>query len=310
MRHGDGAAFGDLLFKEGHDGAVRAQDVAETDGDKLRFRRVESDRILLAHCVGLMGERIRLMGVELGDFICFALFDLRGEGLDDHFAQALGGSHDIGGVDGLIGGDEDKTLRTVAHGSVGCFIGADGVILDGLAGRILHKGDVLMGSGMVDHVRAVGGEDLVKTAAVTHGADEGDEVEGGVFITELKLDVVGVIFVNIEDDELLGIVRGNLTADLAADGATTTRDKDDLAPDEGIDLFHLDLDGLTAEEVFNSHILEGGDTDLIGDELIHAGELLDLAAGLGADIQNFTAGFHIGGGNGEKDFIYFIFLYR
>ena len=36
-----------------------------------------------------------------------------GEGLDQHFTQALGTAHDIGGVDGLIGGELDKTLHAV-----------------------------------------------------------------------------------------------------------------------------------------------------------------------------------------------------
>ena len=33
--HGDGTAFSDLLFEEGHDGAVGTEDVTETDSNKL-----------------------------------------------------------------------------------------------------------------------------------------------------------------------------------------------------------------------------------------------------------------------------------
>ena len=197
----------------------------------------------------------------------------------------------------------------IAHGGVGCFIGADGVILDGFTGRVFHQGHVLVGCCVVNHVRAVGGEDLVKTAAVSHGANECDKVEGGVFVFQLQLDVIGVILVDIEDDELLGIVSGNLAADLAADGAAASRDEDDLALEEGVDFIHADLDGLTAEKVFNGHVFEGGDTNLVSDELIHARELLDFAAGLRADVEDFTPVLRLGRGNGEKDFVDFIFFH-
>ena len=47
------------------------------------------------------------------------LFYGEAEGLDVDFGKALGASHDVGGVDGLIGRDHDHLLDTVLDALVG-----------------------------------------------------------------------------------------------------------------------------------------------------------------------------------------------
>src|SRR5208337_2602636 len=69
---GDGAAGFDLLEEDRHHAAAAAQDVAETHGDE---------------------SRAAIGGIER---------------LDIKLGAALGGAHDAGGVDRLIGADHDE----------------------------------------------------------------------------------------------------------------------------------------------------------------------------------------------------------
>ena len=162
---------------------------------------------------------------------------------------------------------------------------------------------------MIDHIWVIGGEDLVKPPTVTHRADEGDEVQGRISVTQLQLDVIGVILIHVKDDELLRVVGGHLPTDLAADGTTATGDEDGFAVDKIKDFIHVDPDGLAAQKVFDGDLFEAGDMDFIGNKLVHAGELLQLTPGLAADIEYFPTILRRGSGDGKEDFIDFIFFH-
>ena len=111
------------------------------------------------------------MGEELGDFAGPARLDFRVEGLYHHFAQPFGRAHDVGGVDSFVSRNQDEPLTAVGHGGISGFIGADGVVFDGLIGTVLHEGDMLMCGGVVDNLGTVLVEHLEHTAAVPHGPD-------------------------------------------------------------------------------------------------------------------------------------------
>ena len=304
VRDRDGAALGDLLLEQGDDGAVGAEDVAEAHGDKLGVDVLPVQRLIVPFAGGLVAQ----VGEELGDLIGFARLDLGIEGLDDHLAKALGGAHDVGGVHGLVRRDEDKTLTAVGHGGVGGLVGADGVVLDGLAGAALHEGHMLVRRCVVDDLRPVGLADLEHAAAVPDGADEGDEVQVRVRVLQLVLDVVGVVLVDIEDDELLRAVGRDLAAELRTDGAAAPGDEDGLAVNEVEDFLQVGGDGLAPQQVLNRDVLHLADGDVPEDELVHAGQVLQLAAGLLADIQDVPALLGRGAGDGEEDLLHRVLL--
>ena len=52
---------------------------------------------------------------------------------------------------------------------------------------------------------------------------------------------------------------------------------------------HVCFDGLTSQEIFNADILHGANRNLSENELVHAGQLLKLAARLLADVQNVAS---------------------
>ena len=239
------------------------------------------------------------MGEELRDPRRLSRLDLGVERLDYHLAEALAGAHDICRVDRLIGTDEDEALAAVDHCGVSGLIRADGVVLDRLAGAVLHERDVLMRRGVIDDLRAVFGEYLKHPSAVADGADEDLELEIGIIMLEFELERVSVVLVDVENDELFRAVSGDLTAELGPDGSAAAGDEDDLAVDEVEDFLHVSLDRLSAEQVFDGDLAEGADGDLTGEKLIHTGELLQLASGLLADIDDIALVLRVGGRDGD-----------
>ena len=89
---------------------------------------------------------------------------------------------------------------------------------------------------------------------------------------QLHLDVVGVIFVDIENDEPFRPLCRRLTAELAADAAAAARDEHGLAGDVGRDLIEVDLHRLAAKQVLNVHLADLLDAHLAVGELADAGQ--------------------------------------
>ncbi len=298
--HGHRAALLDLLLEDGYHAAVAAQDVAETHGHVFRLCRGKVDVFLLDFGVG----------VDLGDLRCLPGLDHLIEGLDDHLAQALAGAHDVGGVHGLVRGDQDEALRPEGHGRVGGLVRADGVVLDGLTGAVLHQGHMLVGRRVEDDLWPVFVKHLEDPPAVPDGTDQGHQVQVREVLLQLVLDVVGVVLVDVEDDEFLWLVSDNLPAQLRPDGAAAAGHQHGLALEVLENLRHVGFDGGPAQQVLHSHFLQGGDRDLAFHQLVHARQLLDLAVGFVADVQQVPLRPGGGAGHRQEDRVDFILLHR
>ena len=299
----DGTALFDLPPENRNDGTVGAQDVAKADGDELGLHAAKD--LAASVAVGVLfpdvGEELRKIRGATGLDFCV-------EGLDDHLADSLGSPHDVRGVHGLIRGDEDKTLTAMHHGGVGGLIGADGVVLDGFAGAVLHEGDMLVGCGVIDDLRMVLLEHLEHTPAVADGADQHHEVQIRILFAQLQLDGVGIVLIDIKNDELLRIVPRDLAAELRTDGPASACHKDNLAVNELIDLMKVGGDGFASQKVLDGDIPKLRNSDLVVDQLIHSGKHLDLAAGLVADPENLFPILARHAGHGKEDLRHLIFF--
>ena len=100
----------------------------------------------------------------------------------------------------------------------------------------------------------------------------------------------------------------DLPAELTADGAAASGDKHCFAIDEVEDFLHVCLDGLSAEKVLYRYLLHLADGYIAAHELVHAGQVLELAVGLLADVQDVSALLRSGTGNGQIDFLDLEFL--
>ena len=295
VRDRHGASLRYLSLEQWYHRTIRAQDVAKADSHKLRSGGIRR-KLDVALLQTMMGVGMREQGQLSGT-------DHTIHRLNDHLADSLGGAHDVRGVDRLVGGDEQEASAAVGEGGVGRLVGAQDVVLDGLAGRVLHQRDMLVGGGVEDQLGLVALEDVLDASGVADGADEHREIEVGMMAEQLLLDVVGVVLVDVEDDEASGMVGGDLSAEFGADGAAAAGDEDGASVEVVEDLVVVDDDGVASEEVLDLDVLHAGEADFAVGELIDAGEGLDGAAGLVADAEDGTS---LGGGgrrDGDKDLL-------
>ena len=199
MGDGHGAAGLDLLLKERNDAAVAAQDIPEAHRHEFRF--------------GLPVHH-----------------------LHHHLAQALGRAHDVGGVDGLVGGYLHEPLDAVLRGGFRQLVGADDVVLDGLVGAFLHQRDVLVCRSVEHKLRPVGFHHMVQPDGITDRANDNLQIQLRMGAAQLHLNIIGIIFVNIQNNKLLRLRVGDLTAQLAADAAAAAGDQHHLAGNVAHDL--------------------------------------------------------------------------
>ncbi len=167
-----------------------------------------------------------------------------------------------------------------------------------------------MGSGVENKIRPVLAHHGIDPVGIADGADEHRQVQLRVIPPQFHLNVIGVILIDIENDQLLGVGPGDLTAQLAADAAAAASDHDHLSRYEVQNLVQVHLNGLPAQQILRIHLAQLADADLPIDHLENAGQDLNLAAGGGADVQDLLPGLGGGAGNGHNDLADIVLLYR
>ena len=149
--------------------------------------------------------------------------------LDYHFAESFAGAHDVGRVYSLVGTDQHKSLTAVHHCRICSLIGSYHIVLDRLTGAVLHQRYVLMCGCMIYDLRLVGFKYPVDPFAVADGADQYLQVQVRITGLQFLLNVICVIFINIEDHQKLRLMTCDLTAELASDGTAAACYQDPFA---------------------------------------------------------------------------------
>ena len=166
--------------------------------------------------------------------------------MDDHLAQALAGAHDIGRIYSLIRGDQHEAFTAMHHGGVSCFIGAERVVFDRFARRILHQWYVFVSSRVINDLRPVRLEQVKDPPAVPYRPDQYPQIQLRMLLLQLLLNIINVVFVDIKNDQAARPVIRDLPAELAADGATAARDQNGLPFNLLKDPVHIGLNGFPA----------------------------------------------------------------
>ena len=123
MSQRNGATRLQLAFEQGNDRTVRAQHIAESHRGK--------------HSLGNLGIV-----------------------LHDHFAHALGGTHDICRINRFVGRDENEVGTTALMSHAHYIQRAEHIVLDGLTRIRLHKGHMLVCCSVKNNMRIVAIENL------------------------------------------------------------------------------------------------------------------------------------------------------
>ena len=226
MGDGDGTALANLLSEDGNHRTVATQHIAETGGN------------------------------ELGDTAYLALDNGFVERLTVDLANALAATHDIGGVDGFIGGDHDELEGAVLDSEVGHDAGAVDIVLHSDAGVVFHHGHMLIGGGMEDIVGTVGSEDALHMFFIGDAADDGVAQNIGILAGHHEANIVHGGLGLVDEDHQRGLIDGNLAHHLRTDRAGGSGDEDALASELSTDGVHIDFDLIAGKEVFDVDLVE------------------------------------------------------
>ena len=105
---------------------------------------------------------------------------------------------------------------------------------------------MLMGCRMVDNVRTISAEDILDTLGITDRSDQHYQIQCRIFTDQLLLDRIGVVLIDIDDDQLFRLMSCNLSAQLASDGPAATSNQYDLIPHIVQDFFCINLYGISS----------------------------------------------------------------
>ena len=86
---------------------------------------------------------------------------------------------------------------------------------------------MLVGGGVEHHFGAVVSEELAHPLPIPDGGNFYRQVQPpAVFVQQFLLDVVGVVFIDVHNDQPAGAVLDNLAAEFGADGTAAAGDHD------------------------------------------------------------------------------------
>ena len=132
---------------------------------------------------------------------------------------------------------------------------------------------MLVGGGVEHHLGPVHGEQLPQPLGVPDGGNLHHQVQSfAVVVQQLLLDVVGIVFVDIHDDEAPGVVLDDLAAQLGADGAASARYQDGFPAQEIVHRGRVQPHRLPAQQVLDLDFPQLAADGLLGDQVQSAGQ--------------------------------------
>ena len=119
-----------------------------------------------------------------------------------------------------------------------------------------------MGRSVEHKLRPVSFHHMVQPDGVTDRADDDLQIQFRMGAAQLHLNIIGIIFVNIQNNKLLRLRMGDLTAQLAADAPAAAGDQHHLAGNIAHNFIQIDLDGFPAQQVLGIDLAQLADADL------------------------------------------------
>ncbi len=178
---------------------------------------------------------------------------------DGQLGETLGRAHDAGGAHGLVGGDEHEPLGAGRRGMAHDDIGPDDIGLQRLAGLGLHRGNMLVGGGMEDDLRAERPEDAPDAGRIRHRGDDHLDIDIGLLAPNVERQIVQAGLVRIEKHELLRTEIGDLRRELRADRPGRAGHQHAPSADELQAAVAIRLDDGPAKDIDRSHGFERRD---------------------------------------------------
>ena len=128
--------------------------------------------------------------------------------------EPLGHAHDGHGVHGLVGRNQHEPLHLPFLRGASHDLGSEHVVLDRLERMLLHQRHVLVRRRVVHDFRRVRVQDFFHLPPVEDVADDWDDSQVLVPTAQLQLGEVEAALGPVEQDERLGLERGELARQL------------------------------------------------------------------------------------------------
>ena len=144
--------------------------------------------------------------------------------------------------------EEIRTKRSTScfRASSARLGGAEAVVLDGLAGLMLHHGHVLVGGGVEDDPGLVLREDLLHALGSVMSPTKGTMLTSMAEFDEFLFDLEDEGFGAVQQQAVGGVARGDLAAKFAADAAAGAGDQDGLVLERMADFLGIQFDVVAA----------------------------------------------------------------
>src|SRR5450755_883976 len=216
MRDGDRPTARDLLFEDGNDAAVAAENVSEPDGHIL-------DPAILKRT-------------------------------DHQFGNALACPHDVRRTHGLVRRDHDKVFRVAATGCQGDVQSPEDIVLDRFKQVRLHHRHVLVSRRVIHRRWMVTVEDFGQALRVLDASKfraEPNQRKGTRhLLVQMKERRLGYF----KADDRCGPEASNLTAKLGADGSGRSGDQNGAAFQFGANPLLFQTDREAAQQVLHFYV--------------------------------------------------------
>ena len=167
----------------------------------------------------------------------------------------------FGGIDRLVGRDQDEILALMLPGHHGHVVCAEHVVGDGLEAVPLHHGNVLVGCRMKYRVRPVGREHFAQQRHIQNVADDRNIIQVGEDIAEFGAQLEQIVFRSLEQDQLARVHPGQLANQFGANRSTCARHHHRLARQFRRNVLEIKLHRTAVQKIFQAqfaHLIHRG----------------------------------------------------
>ena len=209
-----------------------------------------------------------------------------GKALDNQLTDAFGGTHHIGRAYCLISGNQYHFFHMVPICRLCHNPCAQHIIFYGFIRTVLHQRHMLMCCRMEYQLRMIGFKNGVNPLLIAHGTDQYLQIQFRILLHQLAPNLIGIIFIYIQDNEFFGVMYCQLPADFTANRAASAGDQNHLAGYIIHNFVHAELNRLTFQKILNLHLAQHGHTDFSVDNLVQSRQRHHPAGCIAADFQN------------------------
>jgi len=207
--------------------------------------------------------------------------------LELNFRQPFGRAHHARRVDRFVGGNQDERFRPMADGQPREQPGADDIVAHGFRGLPLHHVHMFVRRGVKNDRRPIAGKNEFHAFFVQNIADQRqDHRTQGCFV-QLLLDQKQAAFGLFHHQHSLGIERGDLPAELAADAAARPGHHHDFPLHEFANRRGIEIDRVASEQVLHLDRSDAARFHPAGREFLERREGFHFEINLGREEHDF-----------------------